>query len=56
LNGNLATDIGISTQIEKVILGGEIYEREVLLREAAKWAAEDLPEEEKKIEKSSLGT
>jgi hypothetical protein len=48
LNGNLVADIGISTQIEKVILGGKIYEREALLKEAAKWAAEDLLEEDKK--------
>jgi predicted amidohydrolase len=48
LNGNLATDIRISTRIEKVILGGEIHERKVLLAEAAKWAAKDLPEDDKK--------
>jgi hypothetical protein len=41
VNGNVATDIKSIEHIEKVVLGGRVYERQQLLDEAAKLAAAD---------------
>ena len=45
IRGNLAQDIGALRQIERVILGGRVYERGKLLEEAAGWAAKHEPPE-----------
>ena len=45
VRGNLAQDIRALRQIERIILGGRMYERGQLLEEAAGWAAKHEPPE-----------